>query len=187
MKVKQRTTTPVPGSDDRLLLTLDDITKGQVMTSLAPKNGGIVLAPTSMGKGSTAGFQLEGAAYLLTLKELHNALIGQDYALFEITEQRGRVLDEDARIERLLEAVAKLEGAVFIRNGAEHGPKEAAEHLRAKWNAKRKDVTSASRFIDLVATGSDVSGAPYRIRLPDGRTVAASEWLREKLGEMAAR
>jgi hypothetical protein len=86
-------------------------------------------------------------------------------------------LSEAQKIEALIQAVARLQGAVFLRNGSEHTPAEAAEHLRLKWRKAGSRVKTAPDFIRLCATGSSVSGRPYEIRLRDGRTVPARDWL----------
>lgn len=87
----------------------------------------------------------------------------------------------DQEIEALLGYVASLEGAVFIRNGSEHTCKEAAAHLRLKWDRQRAKIDSAGKFIELCATKSSVSGQPYRIRLADGTVRLAADALREHL------
>lgn len=83
---------------------------------------------------------------------------------------------EAQKIEALILAVADLQGAVFLRNGTEHTPKEAAEHLRLKWKNAGGRVKTAPDFIRLCASGSSMSGKPYEIRLKGGRTVLARDW-----------
>src|SRR5688572_27109742 len=63
MTVKQRTTTDVPGSEGAVSLTIDDITRGQVMASLAGKDGAPLLAPTSLIEGKSASFKIESVSY----------------------------------------------------------------------------------------------------------------------------
>jgi hypothetical protein len=48
LTVKQRSTTEVPGSSSRLSITVDDITREQVMVGLVSAAGSPVLAPVSM-------------------------------------------------------------------------------------------------------------------------------------------
>jgi hypothetical protein len=91
---------------------------------------------------------------------------------------------ESQKIEALIGKVAALEGGVFIRNGREHGPKEAAEHLRSKWRSAGDRIATASQFIDVAGSKSSMTGKPYQIRLSDGRTVPAADWLRERLAEI---
>jgi hypothetical protein len=93
---------------------------------------------------------------------------------------------EAQTIEALIQAVANLEGAVFIRNGTEHTPKAAAEHLRLKWRNAGSRVKTAPEFIRYCASGSSVSGKPYEMRLKDGRTVLARDWLWTELKRMEA-
>jgi hypothetical protein len=84
---------------------------------------------------------------------------------------------EPQAIEALIQAVEKLEGAVFIRNGSEHTPKEAADHLRLKWKNAGSRVKTVPDFIRACGTGSSLSGKPYELRLKDGRTILCSDWL----------
>jgi hypothetical protein len=87
-------------------------------------------------------------------------------------------------VERLLQEIESAEGVVFIRNGAEHSAKDAAAHLRSKWNAAGGEIKTADDFIDKIASKSSLSGEPYRVRLADGKVVLAGEYLREKLGQI---
>ena len=93
---------------------------------------------------------------------------------------------ETQKIEALLEAVGHLEGAVFIRNGSEHTPAQAADHVRLKWRNASRRVKTAPDFIRYCASGSSLSGKPYQIRLKDGRTVLASDWFWTELKRMEA-
>jgi hypothetical protein len=163
-------------------LTIDDITDGQVITSLADGDGKPVLAMTSLKRGDSAAFTLGDSAYQLTLKELDNSLLGEDSAEFEISSgTANQPADERDKIEQLLSAIELSDGMVFIRNGTEYTPKEAADHLRAKWKAAGDEFIDVESFIDRIATKSSLSGEPYRVRKPDGAEVPAGEFLREKL------
>ena len=95
-------------------------------------------------------------------------------------------MSEAQKIEALIRAVADLQAAVFIRNGTEHTPKEAADHLRLKWRNAGRRVKTAPEFIQHCASGSSLSGKPYEIRLKDGRTVLARDWLWTELKRMQA-
>lgn len=91
---------------------------------------------------------------------------------------------EAQKIEALIQAVVDLQGATFIRNGSEHTPKAAAEHLRLKWKNAGSRIKTAPDFIRLCASGSSLSGKPYEIRLKDGRTVLSRDWLWTELKRM---
>lgn len=184
MTVKQRSTTPVPGSEGELCLTIDDITRNQVMVSLAGKDRGPVLAPVSLSPGTSATFKFGGGSYLLTLKKLENALIGDDFGTFVFSSAAAHAWSESAKIERLIQIVAGTRSAVFIRNGIERTPWEAAEHLRGKWLLKAGAIGTATQFIDLAASRSSASGEPYQVRLPNGRLMKLGDFLRERLAEI---
>ena len=90
---------------------------------------------------------------------------------------------EKKKIEFLISSVENLKGAKFIRNGTEHDGKEAAEHLRMKLQGDVGMVQTADDFIRLCASRSYISGEPYLIRLPDGKTIKSEQYFREKLKE----
>src|SRR5687768_11124867 len=85
MTASQRTTSAVPGSNGAIGLTIDDITRGQVIASLAAEDGKQILAPMSLAPGKSAAFQWGESRYLLTLEKLDNELIGEDSATFAIS------------------------------------------------------------------------------------------------------
>jgi hypothetical protein len=224
MTVKQRSTTAVPGSDESLRITVDDITAGQVMVSLADEDGKTVLAATSLKERETVEFDFMRGEYQLLVRELDNDLIGDDFVTVVISQgltpspalpprgresksrsesargreseavrgatpsptlsPRGRELTDQEKIERLLEAIESAEGDVFIRNGGEHSAKDAAEHLRTKWQAAGSENKSVDDFIDKIASKSSLSGEPYHVRLADGKDVLASDYLKSKLSEI---
>jgi len=90
---------------------------------------------------------------------------------------------EKKRIDFLLSSVENMQGAKFIRNGTEHDGKEAAAHLRMKLQKAGDKVRTADDFIRLCASKSYLSGKPYKIRTPDGKTENSDRYFREKLKE----
>jgi hypothetical protein len=197
MTVMQRTTTAVPESGALVSVTIDDITRGQAMISLVGKNGDVLLGPTSLEEGKSAAFELGAKSYYILLKDLDNELVGDDSATLVFTESLPTeststedasdgvrsATQERAAIEQLIRHVGSLEGAVFIRNGEEHSPAAAAEHLRRKWEAAGDEIATADAFIDQLASKSSVSGEPYIIRLKDGTETPAGEYLRRRLAD----
>jgi hypothetical protein len=184
MTVQQRSTTDVPGTDRSLRLTIDDITRGQVVVSLSDKEGRAVLGPTSLRPAASADFTLGDVGYRLTLKELNNALVGDDFAMFVISAGLRNGVTERDKIESLLAQVEAAEGLVFIRNGVEYSGKEAATHLRAKFSAAGSEIATAEEFIARIASRSSTTNEPYRVRRPDGTEVSAGDYLRSELKEI---
>jgi hypothetical protein len=197
MTVKQRTTTPVPGSDQALSVTIADVTRGQVMVSLAGKDGNVVLGPTSLAEGKSAKFKLGEKPYSVTLSELDNELVGEDSARLVFSDTlpadgslsgeraNGKasaddVVSERDKIEQLINQVGALQNATFVRNGEEHTPAEATEHLRRKWKAASDEITTVEEFIEKIASRSSTTGEPYRIRF-DGGESYAGDWLRNRV------
>jgi len=87
------------------------------------------------------------------------------------------------KIEFLIASIHDLKDAKFIRNGAEHDGVEAAKHLRLKLEKAGKHVRTADDFIRLCASKSYITGKPYIIKYPDGKTITAEKYLREKIKE----
>jgi len=83
--------------------------------------------------------------------------------------------------------VETLQGAVFIRNGSEYDSAKAADHLRRKLGYAGKKVQTAEQFIQYLATGSSMTGKPYKIRFADGRTVESAAFFREQLRKLIER
>jgi hypothetical protein len=86
-----------------------------------------------------------------------------------------------AEIAYLLEFVAES-GCTFIRNGSEHDPAEAADHLRLKYSRGARYVSSAEQFIDRIASKSSWSGQPYTVNC-DGSTEPSGRWLHRALDD----
>ena len=88
----------------------------------------------------------------------------------------------DNEIDHLLEAVASSE-CVFIRNGKEHGPHAAKDHLSLKRRRGKRYFSSADEFIENLASSSSWSGKPYYIRCGDQEQQRASTWFAEVLAD----
>jgi hypothetical protein len=69
----------------------------------------------------------------------------------------------------------------FLRNGSDHTPKEAADHMRKKYNYFKKEIRTPADFIAKCATKSELSGKPYMVKFPDGKTQSCEEWLKQEL------
>lgn len=181
--VIQRESQAIPGSNGRVVLKLGDVTGGQALVSVEQSDGQTLLATQSMAKGDTARFSVGSAQYEVKAKELRNFLTGDDFGVFIIAPARG-ALSEAQKIERLIQYVTKLEGAIFIRNSTEHTPAEAAEHMRNKLALAGEQVKTAKQFIEAAATKSSISGKPYKVRLKDGTEVNAGELLLDELRQL---
>lgn len=88
-------------------------------------------------------------------------------------------------INALLARVEKAD-CKFIRNGSEHTGKEAATHMRRKYDHFRKEIATPEQFIDKCASKSELSGKPYQVALANGKVVRSDVWMKEQLAAIRA-
>lgn len=93
-------------------------------------------------------------------------------------------LSEEQKIVHLICFVANLKGATFIRNGDEHKPKQAADHLAMKREKAGSRIKTAKEFIDKVATRSSLTGEVYMIRFANGKSFPAQMVLQSELKKL---
>ncbi len=72
----------------------------------------------------------------------------------------------------------------FIRNGQEHSPEEAVEHILKKFDYFKARITTTEQFIDNCATKSTLSGKLYKIGCPDQEAVESKHWLLKELNKL---
>ncbi|MFT2008933.1 DUF5329 family protein [Pontibacter sp. 13R65] len=101
-------------------------------------------------------------------------------------QQASTALSENEKISRLISFVGNLQGATFIRNGNKHSPKDAAAHLRSKFDKHHAKIKTAHEFIELLATKSSASGEYYKIKMADGTTTETYKILSNELVKLEA-
>lgn len=182
MTVHQRGMMDLPGGDGYWRLGLGDITSGEVTVTVYDADGKAVLGGRTMRQGDVVKLRLGEGTYSLLLERLVNLAIGRDYAEFVI---RPAAATETERIERLLESIAHSD-VVFLRGDQELTPTAFVDHLRAKWNAVRGQVTTLDEFVEKVASQSWESRRAYQVKKPDGQVVEAAMWFNEQVSEIKA-
>ncbi|MES2780690.1 MAG: DUF5329 family protein [Bacteroidota bacterium] len=80
-----------------------------------------------------------------------------------------QTLSETQKIDHLISFVRNLRGATFIRNGSEHTPTAAADHLQMKREKAGSRITTANVFIEKIASKSSMSDDLYMIRFANGK------------------
>jgi hypothetical protein len=84
-------------------------------------------------------------------------------------------------VEYLITQVEKSPDMKFLRNGDEHSGKDAAKHMRRKYDHFKKEIKTAEQFIEKCAAKSELSGKPYMIKRSDGTTVKCEDWMKTLL------
>ena len=84
----------------------------------------------------------------------------------------------DALLARL-----QSSGCSFERNGSWYDAAKARDHLLRKleYLEDRNLVQTSEQFIDRAASGSSMSGRPYRVRCGSAPPVESRAWLSEQL------
>ena len=86
---------------------------------------------------------------------------------------------ENEEIEYLLSFIAASD-CIFIRNGTEHPPEDAREHLEMKYNHVKKRIKTADVFIDKIASKSSITRRKYQVRCK-GEQFPTEQWLEQAL------
>lgn len=101
-------------------------------------------------------------------------------ALLALSSAAARAAAGNPEIDYLLNWVG-ASACTFVRNGSDYSASEAAAHLSMKTARAGRRVKTAEVFIDRVASGSSLSGKPYRVRCPDSPEQTARAWLTKAL------
>ena len=166
--------------NDYLRIRLGDITAGQVLLTLYSRDGKDLIRRTSVKEGIHLPIEMGEEKYTLSVARLANFLVGDDFAILKIS----KILPQEQKeIDLLIDAIEQSD-LIFIRNGIEYSTGEAAIHIRNKFEAVGPKVSTVDAFIDKVASRSSLSGKPYLVKTPDGRTIKASDWLRRKAKDL---
>lgn len=92
----------------------------------------------------------------------------------------------DKEIDHLLDAVGSS-SCVFVRNGKEHGPQAAKDHLSMKRRRGKKYFSSTEEFIENLASSSSWTGKPYVIQCGEDGAQPAAEWFANVLRKYRGR
>lgn len=181
----QRAGTTFPGYTEDLVIDIGDITQGQTILTL--HFGKEKILEQSIHEGEKLAFDIENEQYVFLCERFKNKLIGNDRGTFRIVhaksvEQKSSLLKERKKIETLLLMIEKSD-VKFIRNDEIHSPKEAAIHLRSKYERVKDEIRSYDEFISEIASKSTVSGEDYFIQLKSGEKMKAFDWYKSKMNQ----
>lgn len=88
-------------------------------------------------------------------------------------------------VNKLISSVSSSE-CQFERNGIWYNGRDAASHLKTKFNATEKRLQTAEQFIQFVASSSSITKKPYKIRCGE-KASDARVWLSQKLKELRSK
>jgi len=86
LTIVQREERAIPGSDGSVKIRLGDITDGQALLSIGTTNDEFLVEKKSVAQGDSVRFSLGDKKYVLRVRELRNVLLGDDFAIVEVTE-----------------------------------------------------------------------------------------------------
>jgi hypothetical protein len=114
---------------------------------------------------------------------MHQILVSIFTLLLTVSIAVGMDAQTKSEIDELISFVQKSD-VRFIRSGTEYSGTEGAAHLRKKLSAAGDRVKTTDDFITGIASKSYLSGKPYLVKFPDGRTQPTGDWLKAHLAEM---
>jgi hypothetical protein len=85
-------------------------------------------------------------------------------------------------INHLLEYVEDS-NCVFIRNDREYDSRNAAKHLKEKYDYFMSSIKTPEDFIELAGSKSSVSGKPYWVRCTGQSPTLTVNWLMKELSD----
>ena len=88
ISVEQRESEYIPGSAQRLWVSLGDITRGQVMLSIQDSETHAVVDGRSVRRGDVVEFEMGTRRHYLQVVELHNHLFDADLAELRISTEK---------------------------------------------------------------------------------------------------
>ncbi len=97
--------------------------------------------------------------------------------LVSVTAVAAAMADE---IEHLLRFVENT-NCQYERNGEMYTGKEAAEHIKKKYNYFKEKIDTAEKFIELSATKSTLSGKYYMVHCNGKPKINSQKWLLQEL------
>src|SRR5574343_335083 len=139
--------------------------------NLPSVDGNVICSINDITKGQTQ----------IIIKENEKVLFA-DFEIVENIHPKKAEKDETKEIEDLLKKIESSD-IIFVRNGEEHTPQEAADHLRSKWEKSGGKIKTKKAFIDHLATKSSMTGELYYVILKDGSKLPAAVWLKESASE----
>lgn len=169
----QRRSEVVPGTRGWLRVRLGDITMGQVLLTVLDAEGSVVVPTRPVWERDGVVVPLAEQDLVLRVDRLVNLLIGDDRAEFTVLPRPEFVPD---RVTALVDRIEAADGVVFVREGEEWSPRDAAAFLRIRVATWRGAQRTPERFFD-VACVSSITGEAYGVRLPDGTELTLREWL----------
>ncbi len=95
-----------------------------------------------------------------------------------------QALTEHQKVERLIAYIRNMKDAKFIRNGSEHPPEQAADHLQAKYKKHAALIQTAEVFIEKLATKSSATGEVYKIKTANGEFLPLGQLLKQELNRI---
>lgn len=107
------------------------------------------------------------------------------FLLFAFTSHQSFAGVKEKEIKHLLKFVATTQ-CQYERNGDLHNGKEAAAHIKKKYDHYKNKIKTTADFIKYSATKSTMSGKPYLIHCEGKSTVESKLWLEMELKRFRA-
>jgi hypothetical protein len=190
IKMTQRGSLILPGSEGDVKIYIDDITLGFTEMTVRLVDQDSILLQQRMTSGTQAYFRyLDNKYYRINLLAFENHTFHDDLAFVsikEVEESVGKANVQPVEIktntpitpEEIRAVFKKIETSdlTFIRNGDTIPDTTLAKHLEAKFMIHKKDIQSREDFIEKIISKSFLTEETYQV-VENGDTLSLVDWI----------
>jgi hypothetical protein len=190
IKITQRGTEVIKGSEGKVELTIGDITAGSTEVRLEGVENDKVYFKKMLFEGEEGFFQYGKYYYRIKIKNFEEHTFHDDFAF--ITFRKVSAEKAEGKIDSVIEVKAtslspdeirnyfnqvKTSKLKFIRNGEVLADTTMAAHLENKYLLNKQDIKTKENFKGLMSNSS-ITGETYKVIVNEKDTVSLVAWLK---------
>ncbi|MBJ2175846.1 DUF5329 family protein [Aureibaculum sp. A20] len=190
IKIAQRGSKVIKGSEGDVELILNDITGGSTEVSIVGIENNQTYYKNYLGEGEYGVFQYGKYFYRVKINSFEEHIFHDDYAFITfrtVSEEKGKaeaqIISNEEEIPITPKEIRaylnkiKTSGFKFIRSDEVWSDSIMSNHLENKYILNSKDIKTRSDFINKVAKSSSLTGEQYNVITQNSDTIAMVKWL----------
>jgi hypothetical protein len=191
IKITQRGTEVIKGSEGKVELTIGDITAGSTEVMLEGIENEKVYFKKQMSVGDEGYFQYGKYYYRIKINKFENHTFHDDFAFiaFRKASEKNTIGKIDTVNDKKETAISadeirnylnkiKTSKLKFIRNGEIWTDTTMSAHLENKYMLNHQDIKTKEDFIDKVINSSSLTGESYKVIINKNDTLKLVDWLK---------